>query len=152
MQLIDSFPTHKIKDLEYRSGHVFPYGASLVDGGVNFSIFSKEATSCSLLLFHHGAKKPFVEIPFPDEFRIGNVYTMLVYGINIETTEYGYRFDGPYCPEKGLLYDRTKILLDPYARSITGRSVWGRKPDPVRQEDPGSQSQRTEDRRECSCP
>ncbi len=130
MQLIDSFPTHKIKDLEYRSGHVFPYGASLVDGGVNFSIFSKEATSCSLLLFHHGAKKPFVEIPFPDEFRIGNVYTMLVYGINIETTEYGYRFDGPYCPEKGLLYDRTKILLDPYARSITGRSVWGRKPDP----------------------
>ena len=130
MQLIDSFPTHKIKDLEYRSGHVFPYGASLVDGGVNFSIFSKEASSCSLLLFHHGAKKPFVEIPFPDEFRIGNVYTMLVYGINIETTEYGYRFDGPYCPEKGLLYDRTKILLDPYARSITGRSVWGRKPDP----------------------
>ena len=130
MQLIDSFPTHKIKDLEYRSGHVFPYGASLVDGGVNFSISSKEATSCSLLLFHHGAKKPFVEIPFPDEFRIGNVYTMLVYGINIETTEYGYRFDGPYCPEKGLLYDRTKILLDPYARSITGRSVWGRKPDP----------------------
>ena len=90
----------------------------------NFSISSKEATSCSLLLFHHGAKKPFVEIPFPDEFRIGNVYTMLVYGINIETTEYGYRFDGPYCPEKGLLYDRTKILLDPYARSITGRSLF----------------------------
>ena len=129
MKLIDSFPTHKIKNLEYRAGRVFPFGASLIDGGVNFSIFSKEATACTLLLFHHGMNEPFVEIPFPEEFRIGNVYSMMVFGINIETTEYGYRFDGPYCPEKGLLYDKTKILLDPYAKSITGRSVWGKKPD-----------------------
>ena len=130
MQLIDSFPTHKIKNLEYRAGRVFPFGASIINGGVNFSIYSKEATSCSLLLFHHGMKEAFVEIPFPEEFRIGNVYCMMVFGINTETTEYGYRFDGPYCPEEGLLYDRTKILLDPYAKSVSGRSVWGRKPDP----------------------
>ena len=130
MKLIDSFPTHKIQDLEYRAGRVFPFGASIIDGGVNFSVFSKEATGCTLLLFHHGMKEPFVEIPFPEEFRIGNVYSMMVFGINIETTEYGYRFDGPYCPEKGLLYDKTKILLDPYAKSISGRTVWGRKPDP----------------------
>ena len=69
MQLIDTFPTNKIKDLEYRVGRVFPFGATLTDGGVNFSIFSKEATGATLVLYHHGQKEPFVEIPFPEEFR-----------------------------------------------------------------------------------
>lgn len=131
MHLIDTFPTNKIKDLEYRIGRIFPFGATLeADGGVNFSVYSNEAKSCTLVLFHHGQKKPWVEIPFPEEFRIGNVYTMMVYGINTETTEYGYRFDGKYEPEKGLYFDNTKILLDPYAKSVSGRSVWGKKPDP----------------------
>lgn len=100
MLSVDNFPTHKIQDLEYRAGRVFPYGACIVGDAVNFSIFSKEATACSLVLFHHGAREPFVEIPFPEQFRIGDVYTMMVFGINIETTEYGYRFDGPYDPER----------------------------------------------------
>ena len=130
MQLIDTFPTNSIRELSYRVGRVFPFGASLqTDGGVNFSIFSREAKQCTLVLFHHGQKKPWIEIPIPEEFRIGNVYTILVYGLNIETTEYGYRFDGPYVPQKGQLFDKEKILLDPYAKSVTGRSVWGRKPD-----------------------
>ena len=133
MELIDTFPTNQIKNLSYRIGRVFPFGASIIGDGVNFSIFSKEATGCTLVLFHHGQKKPFVEIPFPQEFRIGNVYTMMVFGINLETTEYGYRFDGPYCPEKGLLFDKSRILLDPYAKSVSGRSEWGRGSDP---EDP----------------
>ena len=134
MKLIDTFPTNTIKGLAYRVGRVFPFGASLCeDGAVNFSIFSKEATSCTLVLYHHGQEKPFVEIPFPDEFRIGNVYTMLIYGIDIETTEYGYRFDGPYNPAKGQLFDKSKVLLDPYAKSVSGRSVWGAKPNPKSQ-------------------
>ena len=128
---LDSFPTHEINHVRYRAGHALPYGATIVGHAVNFSIFSKEATACSLLLFHQGEREPFVEIPFPEEFRIGNVYSMMVFDINIETTEYGYRFDGPYDPERGLLFDKTKILLDPYARSITGRLVWGREPDPT---------------------
>ena len=130
MKLIDTFPTNQKGSLKYRIGRVFPFGATLdAGGGVNFSIYSKEATSCTLVLFHHGQNKPFIEIPFPEAFRIGNVYIMLVYGIDIESTEYGYRFDGPYDPQKGLLYDKTKILLDPYAKSISGRSVWGKAPN-----------------------
>ncbi len=129
MRLIDTYPTRQIKGLEYRAGRVLPFGATLVeDGGVNFSIFSREAAGCTLLLFHHGRKKPFVEIPFPDEFRIGNVYTMMVFGISIETTEYGYRFDGVSDPGKGLLFDRERVVLDPYAKSVSGRSVWGKPP------------------------
>ena len=64
MKLIDTFPTHTIKNLSYRAGRVFPFGASLIGDAVNFSIFSKEAVSCSLLLFHHGQKKPFLTDPF----------------------------------------------------------------------------------------
>ena len=67
MKLVDTFPTNQYKGLEYRVGRVFPFGASLVeDNGVNFSIFSAEAKSCSLLLFHHGDHKPYAELPFPD--------------------------------------------------------------------------------------
>ncbi|MBR1874713.1 MAG: glycogen debranching protein GlgX [Eubacterium sp.] len=125
----DSFPTHKIGDLECRAGRVFPFGAKVVDGGVNFSVYSKEATSCTLVLYHHGEPEPFVEIDIPNEYKVGNVYAIMIFGINIETTEYGYRFDGVYDPRHGLWFDRTKVLLDPYAKSVSGRSVWGKKPE-----------------------
>ena len=129
MRYIDQSPTTRIGHLEYGPGHVFPLGATLFFGGVNFSVFSREAVSCTLVLYHHGQMDPFLEIPFPDSFRIGNVYSMMVYGLNIETVEYGYRFDGPYDPKKGLRFDRSKVLLDPFVRSISGRSVWGVEPD-----------------------
>ena len=127
MRRIDTFPTHRAGGLEYRAGQVFPFGASLVDGGVNFSVYSKDATGCTLVLYHHSQPEPFAEIPFPDSFRIGNVFAMLVFGLNIDTVEYGYRFDGPWAPEKGFRFDPSKVLLDPYAKSVSGRSVWGRK-------------------------
>ncbi len=130
MKLIDTFPTNKIGDLEYRIGRMFPFGATLMeDGAVNFSIYSKEATGCTLVLFLHSQPKPWIEIPFPEEFRIGNVYTMMVYGLDADNIEYGYRFDGEYNPQNGLFFDKKKILLDPYAKSVSGRSVWGRKPE-----------------------
>ena len=70
-----------------------------------------------------------MEIPFLEEFRIGNVYTMMVFGLNIDTTEYGYRFDGVYDPGKGMLFDSARVVLDPYAKSVSGRTVWGKTPD-----------------------
>ena len=76
------------------------------------------------MLYHHGQAEPFIEIPFPDSFRVGDVYAMMVFGLNLESVEYGYRFDGPYDPGRGLLYDKRRVLLDPYARSVSGRSVW----------------------------
>ena len=50
---------------------------------------------------------------------------MIVYGLNIDEFEYAYRVDGPYCPEKGLLFDKNKILLDPYAKAVAGQRTWG---------------------------
>ena len=129
MRFIDTFPTDRIGGFECCAGRVFPFGASVIENGVNFSVYSKEATGCTLVLYHHGQDEPFAEIPFPEKYRIGNVYAMMVFGISIETTEYGYRFDGEYAPNKGLMFDSGKVLLDPYAKSVSGRTVWGREPD-----------------------
>ena len=66
---------------------------------MNFSIYSSHATTCTLVLFEKGAQKPLVEIPFPDEFRIGNVFAMIVFGLDYENTEYGYPHGRPVGPD-----------------------------------------------------
>ncbi len=132
MRLIDTFPTNKIGDLEYRSGRVFPFGATITDGGINFSIYSRDATDCTLVLYHSGEDQPFAEIPIPEEFKIGNVYTMMVFGLDVDSVEYGYRFGGTFDREKGYWFDRSKVLLDPYAKAVSGRSIWGKHPENVK--------------------
>lgn len=126
---IDSYPTHEINGIKYRIGKVLPYGATIVPNGVNFSVFSKHATACELVLFNKGEKEPYAVIPFPDEFRIGDVFSMIVFDIDYENIEYGYRMDGKYNPKEGFWFDKDKILGDPYAKSVSGRSVWGKEPD-----------------------
>jgi len=126
---IDIYPTHHIAGYSARIGRPFPFGATLVAGGVNFSVYSNGATSMSLVLFDHGAKEPKAELPFPPEFRIGAVFCMIVFGLDYENLDYGFRADGPFQPERGLRFDSTKILSDPYARLISGRDVWGAPPD-----------------------
>lgn len=121
---IDYYPTHELEGIKYRKGHVLPFGATMVPNGVNFSIYSSAATSCALVLFEKNAVQPFAEIPFPHEFRIGNVFSMIVFDLDYENLEYGYRMDGPFDPSQGHRTDRTKILCDPYAKAIGGRDVW----------------------------
>lgn len=126
---IDYYPTHELNGIKFRRGHVLPFGASMVSNGVNFSVYSSAATSCTLVLFDRGEAKPFAEIPFPDEFRIGNVYSMIVFDLDYERLEYGYRMDGPFNPAAGYRFDKTKILSDPYAKVIGGRDTWLAKPN-----------------------
>ena len=126
---VDSYPTHEKDGIKYRIGKVLPYGASIVPNGINFSIFSKYATSCELVLFRKREKEPYAVIPFPDEFRIGDVFSMIVFDIDFENVEYGYRMDGKFSPEEGFWFNKEKYLLDPYAKSVSGRSIWGEKID-----------------------
>jgi len=126
---IDFYPTHEHAGLRLRSGKPFPFGATLVPGGVNFSVFSRSATACTLVLYHKGGEAPIAEIPFPDSFRIGNTWCMVVFDLDFERVEYGYRMDGPWDPDNGQRFDPTKILLDPYAKAIGGRDAWGETPD-----------------------
>ena len=129
MERIDIHPTHEHLGYSLRPGKPFPFGATLVPGGINFSIYSRHATTCTLVLFQKGAAAPLVEIPIPDAFRIGNVFAMVVFDLDPETIEYGYRMEGPYAPGEGHRFDATKVLLDPYAKAIGGREVWGQPPD-----------------------
>jgi glycogen operon protein len=126
---VDIHPTHTYGEFKLRAGRPLPFGASRVPGGINFSIYSRHATSCTLVLFKKHAPEPMAEIPFLDEFRIGNVFAMVVFDIDYENLEYGFRMDGPYDPKVGHRFDPTKILMDPYAKVIGGRDVWGGKPD-----------------------
>ncbi len=129
MERIDIHPTHQYGDFQLRCGRCFPFGATLVPGGVNFSIYSSHATSCTLVLFAKHSPEPMAEIPFPKEFRIGNVFCMVVFGLDYENVEYGYRMDGPFNIQQGHWFDKTKTLLDPYAKIIGGRDEWGVEPD-----------------------
>ncbi len=108
-----------------RPGFYESNGATAIPGGVNFTVHSNGATAISLLLFQDGEDQPYGEIPFPEHYKIGNVYSMIVFKLDISKFEYAYRVDGPYDPKKGLIFDRSKILLDPYAKAVTGQKEWG---------------------------
>ncbi|MBR3623467.1 MAG: glycogen debranching protein GlgX [Selenomonadaceae bacterium] len=126
---IDLHPTDTYGEFKMRPGLVLANGAHLVPGGVNFSIYSSGATSCELVLFHSGEREPYAVIPFPEGYRVGAVFAMIVYDLDFEDLEYGFRMDGEYDFSRGVIFDKTKTLLDPYAKIITGRNVWGEEPD-----------------------
>ena len=121
----ESVPMAEISGFPVRPGIYDLNGATPLQNGVNFTIHTCGGTSCELLLFHRAQEEPFAVIPFPDAYKIGDVYSMIVYGLNIEEFEYAYRVDGPYRPEKGLLFDKNNILLDPYAKAVAGQRTWG---------------------------
>ena len=121
----ESVPMAEISGFPVRPGIYDLNGATPLQNGVNFTIHTCGGTSCELLLFHRAQEEPFAVIPFPDAYKIGDVYSMIVYGLNIEEFEYAYRVDGPYRPEKGLLFDKNNILLDPYAKAVAGQRKWG---------------------------
>ncbi len=56
---------------------------------------------------------------------------MIVFGLDIGEFEYAYRIDGPWEPQKGLRFDKNAILLDPYARAVTGQSIWGKHQESI---------------------
>ena len=120
-------PFDHIAGYDVRPGFYDINGATAIPGGVNFTVHSNNATSCELLLFRRREDVPYAILKFPDNYRIGNVYSMIVFQLNIEDFEYAYRIDGPFDPENGLIFNPKKYLLDPYAKAVTGQSVWGIK-------------------------
>lgn len=120
-------PKGTIAGFPVRPGLFELNGAMSLPNGVNFTIHTHHGTSCELLLFHRNEVEPYAILPFPETYKIGDVYSMIVYDLEIEDFEYAYRIGGPYAPEKGLIFDRQNILLDPYARAVTGQRIWGEK-------------------------
>ena len=122
-------PLDLVEGFKIRPGFFRMYGACVASNGVSFTINSHGATRCTLLLFKPQAPKPYARIPFPDSYRIGDTYSMLVFDIKPDEFEYAFSFDGPYEPAKGLLFNEENVILDPYSRAVTGQRKWGEKPE-----------------------
>ena len=122
-------PLDVVEGFKIRPGFFRMYGACVASNEVSFTINSHGATRCTLLLFKPQAPKPYARIPFPDSYRIGDTYSMLVFDIKPDEFEYAFSFDGPYEPAKGLLFNEENVLLDPYSRAVTGQRKWGEKPE-----------------------
>ena len=118
-------PVAEIEGFPVRPGLFDVHGAMMLPVGVNFTVHTHYGTSCTLLLFHRNASTPYARLPFPEAYKIGDVYSMIVFGLDIEEFEYAYQIDGPYDPKNGLTFNRDAVLLDPYAKSVTSTRVWG---------------------------
>jgi isoamylase len=107
-----------------RQGTSFPLGAALVEGGANFSVFAKHSTGAQLLLFDAAnAAKPARLIDLdPRTNRTYHYWHVFVPGVSAGQI-YAYRIAGPFDPERGLRFDPTKVLLDPYGKCIARPAV-----------------------------
>ena len=114
-----------LTNLAAETGKALPLGASLAHDGVNFAIFSRNATAMTLIIFESGEKNsPWIEIPLDKRInKTGNIWHCFIRGLKARTC-YLYRADGPYFPEKGLRFNPHKTLLDPYAKALTDVSEW----------------------------
>ena len=106
-------------------GYPLPLGARITNKGVQFSVFSRHATEVSLILFETPEPdSPFEEVKLDKDLnKTGDIWHIWIEGIN-EGQLYGYKIDGPYNPEKGHRFNKYKLLLDPYARAVSGNFDW----------------------------
>ena len=101
------------------TGNSSPIGATVVNGGVNFSLYSRHATGVELLLFDKSedAKPARVIGLDPSSNRTYHYWHLFVPGLQPGHI-YGYRVQGPFDPAKGMRFDAAKVLLDPYGRGV----------------------------------
>ena len=106
-------------------GKALPLGATINNDGVNFAVFSRHATSVTLILFQSaGHDRPAAEIPLNKrEHRTGDIWHCFIWGLKAGAC-YLYRVDGPYDPDKGQRFNPHKTLIDPYAKALTDLSNW----------------------------
>jgi isoamylase len=103
-------------------GYPYPLGATWMGNGVNFALFSETAASVELCLFDNiEATEENIRIPVTE-------HTDQVWHVFLPDVRpgqlYGYRVSGPYDPERGLRFNSSKLLLDPYAKAIAGEVTW----------------------------
>jgi glycogen operon protein len=115
----------KGRQLATRTGKPLPLGATLHERGVQFAIFSRHATSITLQLFAASEDRtPTAEIILdPRVNKTGDIWHIFVEGLAAGQL-YGYRAEGPYRPREGMRFNKNKLLLDPYARAVTGNFNW----------------------------
>ena len=111
------------ENFSFERGHPLPLGATIVRGGVNFSIFSRHATSVTLVLFRSGAVEEIAAFPLDSKFnRTGDIWHAFIAGLD-PGIEYGYRMDGP--KDARHCFNPDILLGDPCATALNSPLVWG---------------------------
>ena len=110
------------------TGRSFPLGSTLVDGGANFSLFSRSAASIELLFFDRVADARPSRVIAIDPFvnRTYHYWHVFVPGVQAGQI-YGFRAFGPFEPHRGLRFDPSKLLLDPYGRAVVVPNDYSRE-------------------------
>ncbi len=96
-------------------------GAEYTGSGTHFAVFSAHAEQVELCLFSPDGKKEVARLPLPK--REGDIWSGYIAGVGPGTV-YGYRAHGPYDPKAGHRFNPNKLLLDPYAKQVTGELKW----------------------------
>ena len=116
--------THdRIAGLELTAGRAWPMGATVDAGGVNFAVFSANATKIEVCLFTEDGRSELTRIALHE--RDGDIWHGHISGIG-PGTRYGLRAHGPYEPENGHRFNANKLLIDPYTRRIEGKLRWSK--------------------------
>jgi len=108
-----------VNGLTLTGGMASPLGATVTTDGVNFAVFSDNATAMTLCLFDEDGRETRIDLPERD----GGVWHGHVAGVRTGQ-RYGYRAHGPYRPDEGHRFNPNKLLMDPYARALTGHPTW----------------------------
>ncbi|HYK91410.1 MAG TPA: glycogen debranching protein GlgX [Acidobacteriota bacterium] len=114
-ELLKSRTTRKISP-----GSDFPLGATPTSDGVNFALFSRNAQEVYLQLYDDPSRDPSDVIKVENQRRF--VWSVFVHGIKAGQL-YGYRVRGDFNPARGLRFNEHKLLMDPYAKALTGKAV-----------------------------
>lgn len=101
-----------MNQLRFRKGTPLPLGATKENESINFSVVAQNCEVCKLVLLHKKNSKKNRYVPLPAEYRTGNVYSIIIENLPYEEYEYVYEIDG-------------QVIVDPYAKVITGREKWG---------------------------
>src|SRR6185369_5293105 len=107
--------------LKLQPGSPFPLGANWDGKGVNFAIFAENATQVELCLFDSERSSESARINFFE--RSNHIWHLYILGMKPGQL-YGYRVHGPYEPQNGHRFNPNKLLIDPYAKAITGTIHW----------------------------
>jgi glycogen operon protein len=108
-------------------GSSAPLGATVLENGVNFSVFAKGAERVDLLLFDDArAAQPARVIPLDDSAHRSYHYWHVFVPDLLPGQVYGYRAHGSFAPAQGLRFDATKVLLDPYGRAVAVPDTYDR--------------------------
>lgn len=105
--------------LTVKSGRPYPLGARWDGEGTNFALFSEHGSNVWLCLFDENEETQRIEVTS----RTGFVWHVYVDGVR-PGTRYGYRVDGEYAPDRGHRFNSAKLLIDPYARALSGQVDW----------------------------